>query len=132
MHRKLSLTNDTDKFLDRLDAKQFKQVVRRILALAHEPTPTDSIQMKGRPYRRVDQGEYRIVYSFDEDIVTIVVVGKRNDDDVNIRAERWDTLLATEESQRLLENMADEAWAEIQAGLATPIVFTNDGEIGAG
>ena len=41
MHRKLSLTNDADKFLDRLDAKQFKQVVRRILALAHEPTPAE-------------------------------------------------------------------------------------------
>ena len=88
MHRKLSLTNDADKFLDRLDAKQFKQVVRRILALAHEPTPADSIQMKGRRYRRVDQGEYRIVYFFDEDTVTIVVVGKRNDDDVYTRAER--------------------------------------------
>ena len=88
MHRKLSLTNDADKFLDRLDAKQFKQVVRKILALAHDPTPTDSIQMKGRRYRRVDQGEYRIVYFFDEDTVTIVVVGKRNDDDVYTRAER--------------------------------------------
>lgn len=45
---------------------------------------------------------------------------------------RWDTLLATEESQRLLEHMADEAWAEIQAGLATPIEFSNNGEIGPG
>ena len=88
MHRKLSLTNDADKFLDRLDAKQFKQVVRRILALAHEPTPTDSIQMQGRRYRRVDQGEYRIVYFFDDDTVTIVIVGKRNDDEVYTRAER--------------------------------------------
>ena len=76
--------------------------------------------MKGRRYRRVDQGEYRIVYFFDEDTVTIVVVGKRNDDDVyfaqflefqatgvvddldleeETAAEnaRWETLLATEE-----------------------------------
>jgi mRNA interferase RelE/StbE len=88
MHRKLSLTNDADKFLDRLDAKQFKQVVRRILALAHDPIPTDSIQMKGRRYRRVDQGEYRIVYFSDEDTVTIVVVGKRNDDDVYLSAKQ--------------------------------------------
>ena len=34
--------------------------------------------------------------------------------------------------QRLLEHMADEAWAEIQAGLATPIEFSNNGEIGPG
>ena len=59
-------------------------------------------------------------------------------DDLDLEKEtaaenaRWETLLATEESQRLLEHMADEAWAEIQAGLATPITFTNNGEIGPG
>ena len=59
-------------------------------------------------------------------------------DDLDLEEEtaaenaRWETLLATEESQRLLEHMADEAWAEIQAGLATPIIFTNNGEIGPG
>jgi hypothetical protein len=45
---------------------------------------------------------------------------------------RWDTLLATDESQRLLERLADEAVADIQAGHAKPIVFTEDGEIAAG
>ncbi len=39
---------------------------------------------------------------------------------------RWDALLATEESQRLLEHMADEALAEIEAGLAESIVFTKE------
>ena len=29
---------------------------------------------------------------------------------------RWDALLATDESQHLLERMADEAWAEVQEG----------------
>ncbi len=41
----------------------------------------------------------------------------------------WDALLATEESQRLLEKLAGEAEAEIKAGHARPIVFTEDGEI---
>jgi len=45
---------------------------------------------------------------------------------------RWDALLETEESQRLLEKMADEALAEIQAGLARPMIFTEDGEIAPG
>ncbi len=45
---------------------------------------------------------------------------------------QWDALLATDESQRLLEKMADEAWAEIQAGQAKPMVFTEDGEIAPG
>jgi hypothetical protein len=45
---------------------------------------------------------------------------------------RWDALFATEESQRLLEKMADEALAEIEAGQARPMVFTEDGEIAPG
>lgn len=43
--------------------------------------------------------------------------------------ERWDALLATDESQRMLEKMADEALAEIQSGRARPRVFAEDGEI---
>ena len=42
---------------------------------------------------------------------------------------RWNALLVTEESQRLLEKMADEALSEIEAGQARPIVFAEDGEI---
>ena len=42
---------------------------------------------------------------------------------------RWDALLATEESQRLLENMADEVLSEIEAGQARPMVFAEDKEI---
>ena len=42
---------------------------------------------------------------------------------------RWDALLATEESQRLLEKLADEALAEIEAGQGRPMAFAEDGEI---
>jgi hypothetical protein len=45
---------------------------------------------------------------------------------------RWDALLATEASQRLLEKLADEALAEIEAGKARPMVFAEDGEIAPG
>lgn len=45
---------------------------------------------------------------------------------------RWDALLATDESQHLLERMADEALAEIQAGHARPMVFTEEGAIAPG
>lgn len=88
MARKLSLTNDAKRFLDRLDAKQYRQVVRRILALIDDATPPDSSKMTGSEYRRVDQGEYRIVYFLDADTVYIVVVGKRNDDEVYATTRR--------------------------------------------
>ena len=41
----------------------------------------------------------------------------------------WDELLASDKSQLLLERMADEALAEIEAGHATPMIFTPEGEI---
>jgi len=86
--RKLSMTGDADRFLERLDAKQYRQVVRRILALAADATPPDSVRLEGSNLRRVDQGEYRIVYSFDTDTVFIVIVGKRNDDEVYAKLRR--------------------------------------------
>jgi mRNA interferase RelE/StbE len=88
MLRKLSMTHDADKFLANLDAKPFRQVVRKIFALGDDPMPSDSIKLVGSDFYRVDQGEYRIVYLFDKDTLSIVVVGKRNDDEVYAKAKR--------------------------------------------
>jgi hypothetical protein len=52
--------------------------------------------------------------------------------EIAIENTRWDTLLATDEFQCLLEKMADKALADIQAGRARPMVFTEDGEIAPG
>lgn len=50
--------------------------------------------------------------------------------DDNTEADaRWDELLASEEGQRALDKLADEALADIRAGKAKPMVFTEDGEI---
>jgi hypothetical protein len=57
---------------------------------------------------------------------------KRNQARIAEENARWDALLATDASQHLLEKMADEALAEIQAGLARPMIFTEDGEIAPG
>lgn len=42
---------------------------------------------------------------------------------------RWDELLASEDGQRALDALADEALAGIRAGNAKPMAFTEDGEI---
>ncbi len=42
---------------------------------------------------------------------------------------RWDTLLARDESQSLLEKMADEALAEIQAGNSKPMIFNKKSQL---
>jgi mRNA interferase RelE/StbE len=81
--RSLRFSRDAMKFADGLDPKQYKQVHSKIMSLMINPRPNDSIQMKGREGRfRADIGEFRVIYSFDDDEVDIVLVGKRNDDEV--------------------------------------------------
>ncbi len=46
------------------------------------PEPPDSIHMQGYPFKRVDIGEYRIVYRVEGDCVNVACIGKRNDDEV--------------------------------------------------
>jgi mRNA interferase RelE/StbE len=72
-------------FLKGLQPKIAAQIAKKVLALKVEPLPHDSKQLKGYPgFYRVDSGEYRIVYRFeaDEDLVEVILVGKRNDDEV--------------------------------------------------
>ncbi len=80
---KLDITKSAGKFIKTLPPKQYRQVVSTILALRENPTPNDSQQLKGYPdYLRVDIGEYRIIYRFDNETVYIAATGKRNDDEI--------------------------------------------------
>ena len=55
-----------------------------MLALLNNPEPHDSRLLKGSRSgnRRVDVGEYRVVYRVEDERVLILVAGKRNDDEV--------------------------------------------------
>ena len=79
---KLDMTHDCLKFLRTLNPKQFRQVVTALLSLLQTPEPQDASPQTGYPYRRVDVGEYRIVYRVDGEGLKVPLVGKRNDDEV--------------------------------------------------
>ncbi|MCY7324006.1 MAG: type II toxin-antitoxin system RelE/ParE family toxin [Phormidesmis sp. CAN_BIN36] len=77
------------KELQKFPAKQYKQVVTKLLSLAVEPKLQDCKALKGvNGGYRVDQGEYRILYYLLEPEdgqprqVQIFRVGKRNDNEV--------------------------------------------------
>ncbi|WP_080419701.1 type II toxin-antitoxin system RelE family toxin [Burkholderia ubonensis] len=86
----LKLTKQALKAISKLDAKQYRQVVSSIFGLLSNPEPHDSQQLRGatRGERRLDIGEYRVIYSVAEDDVEVLVVGKRNDGDVYSTWER--------------------------------------------
>jgi len=52
-----------------------------------------------------------------------------SEEEIMAENNQWDVLIATDESQNLIEMMADEAVAGIQIGDARPMAFTMDGEI---
>jgi mRNA interferase RelE/StbE len=79
----LDITRDAYKFLNELPPKQFKQIAAKIFSLLREPRPHDSSHLSGHPgYMRVTSGEYRIIYKHSNDVIQIVLIGKRNDDEI--------------------------------------------------
>jgi mRNA interferase RelE/StbE len=48
------------------------------------PEPHDSNLLKGAKdgERRQDVGEYRLVYTYGDELLTVLVIGKRNGDEV--------------------------------------------------
>jgi mRNA interferase RelE/StbE len=87
--RNLNPTKEALDFIRGLEPKPFKQVMNKVLALLSDPTPADSSILKGyENLYRVDIGEHRIVYRFDEKAVSVLVVDKRNDDAVYKKLSR--------------------------------------------
>jgi len=83
MVRAIDLDKRSMKFISSLSAKHAQQIKKKILSLGDNPIPTDSKRLKGyESYYRCDSGEYRIAYRFDETTVYVVLVDKRNDDQI--------------------------------------------------
>jgi len=59
------------------------------MKLRVDPEPNDSKYLVNfHPYRRADVGEYRIIYRIDKTTLVILLVGKRNDDEVYRKMRR--------------------------------------------
>jgi mRNA interferase RelE/StbE len=87
----LDLKPKVVKFLKTLPPKHKKQIKNYILSLQQDPTPQDARPLIGyAPYIRADIGEYRIIYKYvsEKKLITIVLVGKRNDGEVYRIAKR--------------------------------------------
>lgn len=86
----IRLSKRADKALERIAAKQARQIAERLLALAEDPETLPSIELKGyAPWRRAKPGEYRIIYQVDGDTLLVGLIGKRNDDEVYRLVERF-------------------------------------------
>lgn len=67
--------------LHKLDSGVRPRIEGAIALLAEDPRPPASRPLRGRPGYRVRVGDYRIIYTVDDDVLLIVVVtlGHRRD-----------------------------------------------------
>lgn len=87
---KIDPSKQSKKFVRKLSAKQQRQIGAKITELRSDPEPYDSQKLKGfeEPVFRADQGEYRILYRFDRTTLYVLVVERRNDDQVYKKLSR--------------------------------------------
>ena len=81
--RVLDLDRDIKDFCAGLIPKHAKQIVLKIFDLAVDVRPHDSKHLKGWGHCfEVTSGEYRVIYTFTPTAVRVLLVGKRNGDEV--------------------------------------------------
>lgn len=85
---KINLSRQATKRFKKLPNKHAKQVATKITELRTNPYPQDSIKLKGYSYHRVDIGEYRMVYHVEKQTLEILLIEKRNDDEVYKQLKR--------------------------------------------
>lgn len=71
-------------FLEKIPEKHAGQIARKINAVAADPQERPAHPLKGFPeYFRVKSGEYRFIYRIEDGVLLLVlIIGKRNDDEI--------------------------------------------------
>ncbi|MBD3423090.1 MAG: type II toxin-antitoxin system mRNA interferase toxin, RelE/StbE family [Candidatus Latescibacteria bacterium] len=75
---KASAAKEIEKIRTKRDRRR---IVKKIRSLSDNPRPRGSVKLSGKDKYRLRQGNYRIIYSIEDDklIVHIVKVGHRKD-----------------------------------------------------
>ena len=72
---RLFFTETFYKCLKVIPARDTKRILSRVKGLADEPRPVGSQKLSGQPDRyRIRQGNYRIIYSIEDEQLVVVVV----------------------------------------------------------
>jgi mRNA interferase RelE/StbE len=78
---KLFFKKSVQKDFDSIPKKDLKRILSRIESLSEDPRPKGCEKLTGQERYRLRQGRYRIVYSIQDDELTlwVVKVGHRKD-----------------------------------------------------
>ncbi|MGH7623937.1 MAG: type II toxin-antitoxin system RelE family toxin [Gemmatimonadaceae bacterium] len=70
----LQIKRSAAKELAQLPTKDRRRVIARIQSLADEPRPSGAEKLSGQERYRVHQGDYRILYEIEDQVLRILVV----------------------------------------------------------
>ena len=78
---KVYFKESVEKDFTAIPKKDLVKILRRIKALFENPRPSGFEKLTGRERYRVRQGRYRIVYSIEDEVLTVWIVkfGHRKD-----------------------------------------------------
>lgn len=78
---KIGIKKSAQKELKSLPNKELKKVIEKISSLAINPRPAGCKKLSGDEKYRIRVGNYRVLYSIEDDILTIFIVkvGHRKD-----------------------------------------------------
>ena len=84
MKYRIEIAEKIEKQFIRLNKKDKQRIIEKIDSLAKDPRPDDCKKLKGKqrpPLYRVRSGNYRIIYSIQDEVLLILVVeiGHRKD-----------------------------------------------------
>lgn len=71
---KLVFKESVAKDLRPIPNKDVRRILKKIDQLAYDPRPPGSEKLTGAEKHRIQQGNYRILYTIEDDIVTVTVV----------------------------------------------------------
>lgn len=72
------IKRSAEKDLTRLPEKLHDHIIEKILALAENPRPVGVKKLAGRGGYRIRVGDYRILYSIDDKIQSVIVIAIRH------------------------------------------------------
>lgn len=77
----LEIKRSAARELEQVPLKNRRRIVARIQALAHDPRPPGAEKLSGQERYRIRQGDYRILYEIEHQILRVMVVklGHRRD-----------------------------------------------------
>ena len=78
---RIEIKRSAVKELEAIPAKDRRRIATKIQALAGNPRPAGCEKLSGHDKYRIRQGNYRILYTIEDDVlvVTVIKIGDRRD-----------------------------------------------------